>query len=438
MRIPVRGCRDVAPAAAAGRRALVTRFGALAARYGFAEVETPLLERARLYAASLGATSDVVSAELFRVTGPAGAPAAGRDALALRPEGTAGVARAFGAHAARVAPGEAARVWYAGPMFRYERPQRLRLRQFHQLGVECLGEESVAADLDCISLAHTFMAATPVGRGSTLCVNTLGSRDDRAAFNERLRAWLVPRRERLSAMSRDRFDAGNCMRILDSKLPEDADTMCGAPSLAEAVSRGELDRFATLKEMLTEEGVPFTVDPKLVRGLDYYTSTAFEFINSDGRAVCAGGRYNGLEGVSGVGFAAGLERLEDTDTEDAPDGALGGVANGVAVFAIAGPTPESSRVAETNARSCVRQLRDAGACAMLWSVRSSKVGKAIGRVVRDGALAVVVVGPDDVAQGVAQIKLIDSATTDMRTDQRAVDLTDVATVVQSHLNGFVS
>lgn len=436
MRIPVRGCRDVAPAAAARRRELVTRFGVLAGRYGFAEVETPLLERARLYAASLGAASDVVSAELFRVFGPAGPDADGRDALALRPEGTAGVARAFGARAAGAVPGAAARVWYAGPMFRYERPQRLRLRQFQQLGVECLGEDGVAADLDCISLAHAFLEETPGGRGTTLCLNTLGTRRDRAVFNERLRNWLAPRRESLSAVSRTRFDNGNCMRILDSKLPEDEDAMRGAPSLDESVGTEERDRFSVLREMLVDEGVPFAVDPKLVRGLDYYTSTAFEFIDSDGRAVCAGGRYDGLEGVSGVGFAAGLERLEGAETESDSDVTLGTVSNGVAVFAIAGPTPEAGRDAEKNGRTCVRELRRAGVCAMQWSVRGGKIGKAIGRVVRDGALAVVVVGPDDVAKGVAQVKLLDRAATESRTDQRAVGLAEVVDVVHMHVNSF--
>lgn len=434
MGIPVRGCRDVGPVLAAGRRALVNDFAALAARYGFAEVETPIVERAVMYSTSLGATSEVVSAELFCVSGPgASAHRKGeRDRLALRPEGTAGVARAFGQRGANRPPGETARVWYAGPMFRYERPQRLRLRQFSQLGVECLGDASIHADLDCISLAHSFLAKTPGGKGSSLVLNTLGTKEDRAGYNDAMRDWLAPRVQALSPLSRQRFEAGNCMRILDSKLAEDEDAMRGAPCLSEAVGPSERDRFELLKSLLGDEGVPFKVDPKLVRGLDYYSSTAFEYVDGDGRAVCAGGRYEGLDCVSGVGFAAGLERLEGDDAVDAAEGGLGGVSNGIAVLAILG-SPESSVNTEFHARKSVRRLRNAGMCAMLWSVRSSKIGKAISRVVRDGARAVVVIGPDDIAKSVAQVKLLEGPLSQTRDEPRAVDLDSIVSVVQNHL-----
>jgi histidyl-tRNA synthetase len=424
MGIPVRGCRDVGPAAAAARRVLLSRFAVLAARYGFAEVETPVIERAALYAASLGATSDVVAAELFRVSGPGG----DRDALTLRPEGTAGVARAFGQSRAA---GEAARVWYAGPMFRYERPQRLRLRQFWQVGVECLGEEGAHADLDCISLAKVFLEGTEGGKGVRLFINCLGSKDDRKGYNAALREWLAPRYQSLSVLSRRRFDAGNCMRILDSKLAEDEDALRGAPLLVEAVSEAERARFARLQLLLDNEGMRYIVDPMLVRGLDYYSSTAFEFLDGEGRAVCAGGRYEGVEGADGVGFAAGLERIEGATEEGAQTG-LGGVQGGVAVIAIVGPAGEGGETESVGGES-VRRIRDAGMCALLWSARTGKIGKAIGRAVRDGALAIVLVGPDDVARNVVQVKLLEGTSHESRGDQQAVGLGDVVSVLVEHL-----
>jgi histidyl-tRNA synthetase len=447
MRIPVRGCRDVAPNAAAARRAIVARFADFARRHGFAEVETPLLEHADLYAATLGVTSDVVTSELFRVTGPSppvpSATSRGdRAPVVLRPEGTAGVARAFGPRSAYRTAGETARLWYSGPMFRYERPQRLRLRQFTQLGVECLGDPSLSADVDCISLAHAFLATTPGGKDASLVVNTLGTHEDRWGYNETLKAWLAPRLLALSPLSRQRYDAGNCLRILDSKLSEDEDAMRGAALLSEQVCRAERDRFLRLQDLLCEEGVPFRVDPKLVRGLDYYSSSAFEFVDASGRAVCAGGRYEGVEGSTGVGFAAGLERLETsglgaTAEDCAPrPAALGGAHGGVAVFAMsAGADGGGDAAAETVARGVVRQLRKAGLCSLLSSVRSKKIGKAVGRAVRDGARAIVTVGPDDVENSVVQVKFVDGTSHEARVGQRPLAASEAVAAIVGHLTG---
>jgi histidyl-tRNA synthetase len=452
VRIPVRGCRDILPSSAATRRAIVSRFADLARVHGFVEVDTPVLEHAALFASALGETSDVIASELFLVEGGKGdgGRAGGGEGnrgkaipspterrakqVVLRPEGTAGIARAF-------APKDKSfesRVWYTGPMFRYERPQKLRLRQFTQIGVECLGGDgSIGTDIDTIVLAHRFLDTTLGAAKASLTINTLGSLADRASYNESLAMWLRPRYSSLSALSRTRFDAGNCMRILDSKLSEDQDALHGAPLLLDHVGSAERDRFSMLQDLLCDAGVSFVVSPMLVRGLDYYTQTAFEFIDESGRAVCAGGRYEDVQGASGVGFAAGLERLEMpsaakqlTDAAAYLDASpLGGPRNGVAVIALSSshtsPTAQAGNLA-------VRQLRQAGVCAVGRLV-ATKVAKAIGRAVRDGAGAIVLVGSDDIAAGVVQVKLVDGTTHETRHQQRAMHIDEAVDLIAGHV-----
>lgn len=451
MRGPVRGCRDVFPASATSRRALITRFASLASRYGFAEVETPILERLDLYSAALGAGSDVVSSELFRASGPPAAASRGdRAALVLRPEGTAGVARACGARAAKEAKGAvglAARVWYGGPMFRYERPQRMRLRQFTQVGVECFFEDGVGADFDCISLAKRLLDGEGGGERVELVVNTLGAREDRVGYNEALVGWLKPRKLALSPVSRLRLESGNCMRILDSKLSEDCDALQGAPLLSEFIGKVEKTRFSRLLGLLEEDGIPFRIDPMLVRGLDYYSSTAFEFQEvASGKAICAGGRYGDVQDVSGVGFAVGLERMEEvllgddgevdsetagTSTAQGAADLLGGTRGGVAVFALVGFEGSDGEREGALARSVVRRLRLAGFCSMLWTVRNSKVGKAVGRAAQSGTRAVVLVGPSDAEKNVVQVKLIEGTSHDSREEQKAVSVDGVVSHIRA-------
>lgn len=448
MRLPVRGCRDIPPSLATRRRAMIDSFGLLARRFGFVEVEAPILERADMYTTALGATSEVVSAEMFRVSGPeansARRPPGDRAEVVLRPEGTAGIARAFAPRGPASSTSDGARVWYSGPMFRYERPQRLRLRQFTQVGVECLGECSVSADFDCIVLARSFLDSTPGGRSSSLVLNTLGSRVDRKAYNEVLAKWLAPRYGSLSFLSRQRFDTGNVMRILDSKLSEDKDAVLGAPMLQDFVSKTDQSRFMKLQDLLHGEGIKFRVDPCLVRGLDYYSSTAFEFVDKIGRAVCAGGRYEGVQGANGVGFAAGVERLEEVEgseaaSEEKTQEVYGGVRNGVSVLLINAPSAtggegsDQSSEEELVAFDVLRRLRGRGMCAVVQSVRGNKVGKAIGRAVRNGARAIVIVGPDDVAASVIQVKLIAGTTHEARQEQLTVPVDDVLGVVEKHV-----
>lgn len=407
-RLPIRGCRDLVPKVMSMRRSLLNQFASLARIYGFVEVDTPIIERIGLYASALGSSSDIVSSELFRVSGPQSHTLSNdREHLVLRPEGTAGIARAFAPSASQ----DLARVWYVGPMFRYERPQRLRLRQFTQLGVECLGEDQLCSDVDCISLARKLVSCTNREFCCTLVVNTLGSREDRNLYNEKLLNWLAPRYSTLSELSKIRFDSKKCLRILDSKLPEDQDALRNGPMLSEFVASSEHTRFQHLQQSLADAGITYVVDPTLVRGLEYYTSTAFEFLDNEERAVCAGGRYENVNGARGVGFAAGLERLIQ-ENDEYPDGSAHSTAHGLqnAVVVLAWTDTHDGCSAEVRtARAVVRDLRHAGVSCVSRTV-TNKLGRAIGRAASEGACAVVVIGSDELSKGVVRVKMLRGTT----------------------------
>lgn len=225
-----------------------------------------------------------------------------------------------------------------------------------------MGDGIVTSDAEVIELAAGFLSEHARQRVG-LRINTLGTKKDRVGYNEALRDWLKERYWAMSGISRQRFDAGNCMRILDSKLVEDVDALLGAPRLKEFVGREERERFDELQALLTEAGVEYSVDERLVRGLDYYTSTAFEFDGEAGKAVCAGGRYMDVVGASGVGFAVGLDRVED---ERLWEGSAGVEAyeqeweGGVAVVGHAKDAGKSGSEIGQMCRKLVREFREAG------------------------------------------------------------------------------
>lgn len=395
-----RGCRDVYASSAHNRHRLVSKFSELASLYACSPIETPILEPATLFA-SLGATSDINVSETYRLvdTDPQ---------LVLRPEGTAGVARALRKTVKGRSHG--IRAWYTGPMFRRERPQAGRFRQFTQLGVEFVdgtrhsasANLKALADADAISLVYKFL--TSLGITPTVRVNTLGTAAQRADFNESLLKYLTPRRNCLSELSQRRLDTGMCMRILDSKDCQDVDLLREAPSLREFQSVEVAQAFQNVCLLLQENGVSYKIDETLVRGLDYYTSTAFELDSGNtSRALAAGGRYaDVVDGVSGVGFAIGLERVETLIEE------MGDVSdnNEKVIFVIALGDVESS-TSEVVRASCkaVESLRKAGIAAVLRS-EVAHVSKCLTRAIRDGACAVVIIGPDEVPNRVAQVKFI--------------------------------
>ncbi len=272
------------------------------------EIRTPLLELTELFARGIGEATDVVGKEMYSFEDR------GDRHCTLRPEGTASVVRAAIQHGL-VAQGPQ-RLWYGGPMFRYERPQAGRQRQFHQIGLEFLGHADPRSDVEAIAIAWDLLVDLGVD-GLSLELNSLGSSDDRLRYRADLVAWLEAHRERLDPDSQQRITT-NPLRVLDSKNPETQDLLAGAPTLAEALSGESHERFLRVRQGLEALAIPFTLNPRLVRGLDYYGHTAFEITSSQLGAqatVCGGGRYDGLvEQLGGpptpaVGWALGMERL---------------------------------------------------------------------------------------------------------------------------------
>ncbi|MEA5400864.1 histidine--tRNA ligase [Synechococcus sp. BA-124 BA4] len=272
------------------------------------EIRTPLLEVTELFARGIGEATDVVGKEMYSFEDR------GARRCTLRPEGTASVVRAAIQHGL-VAQGPQ-RLWYGGPMFRYERPQAGRQRQFHQIGLEFLGHADPRSDVEAIAIAWDLLMDLGVG-GLSLELNSLGSPEDRERYRAELVAWLEAHRQRLDPDSQQRI-ATNPLRVLDSKNPDTQALLAGAPTLADALSGESHERFLRVRQGLEALAIPFELNPRLVRGLDYYGHTAFEITSSQLGAqatVCGGGRYDGLvEQLGGpptpaIGWALGMERL---------------------------------------------------------------------------------------------------------------------------------
>ena len=280
-----------------------------AALFGFREIRTPMFEHTELFTRGVGETTDIVTKEMYTFLDKGGR------SMTLRPEGTAGVARAFieNGLAQQTLPMKA---YYLASVFRYERPQNGRLREHHQFGVELYGSELPSADAEVIALAHTFL--TKVGLKSlSLNINSIGCRECRAKYNAALKEYIGANLNNMCTACRDRFDR-NPLRILDCKEEKCRAITAGAPRITDFLCDGCREHFAEVQNTLARLNIPFAVNPSIVRGLDYYTRTVFEFVSDDIGAqgtVCGGGRYNHLvEEVGGkptaaVGFGLGLERL---------------------------------------------------------------------------------------------------------------------------------
>ena len=305
----VRGMHDVLPTDVAAWQWLENRLAALMDRYGFAEIRIPLVEKTELFTRAIGQGTDVVEKEMYAFDDRNG------DSLCLRPEGTAGVVRAVLQHGLLNPPG--LKVWYGGPMFRHERPQKGRQRQFHQTGVEVFGLDSPAVDAELIALGTRLWRDLGIDRHVVLEINSLGDRDDRDRYRGALIDFLQPVRDQLDEDSRRRLET-NPLRIFDSKVPATRALMEAAPRLIDHIGESAREHFQALTEMLDAEGIAYRVNPGLVRGLDYYCRTVFEWTTTALGAqgtICAGGRYDDLVEIQGgkptpgIGFAMGMERL---------------------------------------------------------------------------------------------------------------------------------
>lgn len=306
---PVRGTQDILPDAARRHRQVSETARTIAERYGFVEMATPILEFTEVFSRPIGATSDIVAKEMYTFQDRGG------EEVTLRPENTAGIVRAVLSNG--LIQAIPLKFFYSGPMFRYERPQKGRFRQFHQIGVELIGVSQPQADIEVIALASRILEDLGIGDRVTLELNTLGDAASRAAYREALVAYFSSRMTELSTDSRRRLET-NPLRILDSKDPRDFQVGHDAPPLDSYLNAASRDFYVRVRDGLDRIGVAYRLNRRLVRGLDYYTHTVFEFVTTDlgsQGAVLAGGRYDGLvelmggSAVAGVGWAAGIERL---------------------------------------------------------------------------------------------------------------------------------
>ena len=322
----IRGMNDLLPSDSPRWQFFEAKVRHLMQRYGFDEIRTPIVEQTALFARSIGEVTDIVEKEMYTFDDRNG------DSLTLRPEGTASCVRAAMEHG--LLHNQTQRLWYQGPMFRHERPQKGRYRQFHQVGVETYGFEGPDIDAEVILLSARLWKELGLFEHVSLELNSLGSTEARAAYRDKLVAYFEQHREILDEDSQRRL-ISNPLRILDSKNPAMADMLNGAPQLMDHLDDASREHFEQIKTMLDAAGIPFVINPRLVRGLDYYCRTVFEWttsaLGSQG-TVCAGGRYDGMvEQLGGkptpaVGFAMGIERLilllETLNL--VPDEALGG------------------------------------------------------------------------------------------------------------------
>lgn len=332
-----RGTADLLPPLSRRWRALEARARAIATRFGYREIRTPIFESTELFVRGVGESTDIVEKEMYTFTDKGGR------SLTLRPEWTAPVVRAALEHQLFAAGPQ--RLFYIGPIFRYERPQKGRLRQSHQFGVECFGFEGPEADAEVIALAWELVRSHGIA-DATLHLNTIGDELCRPRYREALLAHFRPHAGELSEDSQRRLER-NPLRILDSKDPADAALVAGAPTLASVLCADCRTHFDAVRAYLDAFAIPYVLNPRIVRGLDYYTRTVFEITSRALGAqstVCGGGRYDGLvESLGGpalpaVGFGLGLERflmLLDAagEAESAPRSGIQLVALGIAARA---------------------------------------------------------------------------------------------------------
>jgi len=388
----VRGMNDILPPASAAWRTFEARVAELLASYGYAEIRLPLVEHSAVFTRAIGDATDIVQKEMYTFEDRSG------DSLSLRPEGTAGCVRAVLEHG--LLQHVPLRLWYGGAMFRHERPQRGRHRQFHQIGAEVFGAEGPDIDAELILMTARLWQRLGL-TGLQLELNSLGSSAARARYREQLSGYFTAHYAALDADSRDRLSR-NPLRILDSKNPAMADLIAAAPSLLDHLDGDSHAHFAELRALLDANGLAYVVNPRLVRGLDYYSRTVFEWTTRDLGAqgtVCAGGRYDGLIAMSGgratpaIGFAMGVERLLE----------LIGAAALAARPAVYVSATEAQF--DRDALALAEALRSELPEWDVWlHVGGGSLKSRMKKADRSAALAVLLLGGDEVARGEVTLK----------------------------------
>lgn len=391
----IRGMQDILPAEAPYWETLDAVVAEVFAAYGYQPIRLPLLERTELFERAVGEVTDIVEKEMYTFADRGG------DSLSLRPEATAGCVRAAIEHG--LLRHQTPRLWYAGPMFRYERPQKGRYRQFHQFGVETFGLPGPDVDAEQIAMSARLWQQLGL-TGLQLEINTLGTPDERATYRDQLIAYFRAHAQELDDDSRRRLE-NNPLRILDSKNPDLKPLIDDAPTLADALGDESRAHFEGLKARLEGLGIDYRVNPRLVRGLDYYTRTVFEWLTDDlgaQDAVCSGGRYDGLVSQLGgpdtpaVGFALGVERLIALMQAQA--------------VAVRSTAPHAyvvlqGDVAEAAAPALAEALRDAlPALRLQVHAGGGSFKSQFKRADRSGAQLALVLGDAEVERGEVQIK----------------------------------
>lgn len=388
----MRGTRDILPEEIAYWQQVEAIAREQMAQAAYREIRTPIFEQTTLFERGIGEATDVVGKEMYTFLDRGGR------SVTLRPEGTAGVVRAFIEHGLHTQGVQ--RLWYIGPMFRYERPGAGRQRQFHQLGVEVLGSASPRADAEVIALATGLLNRLGLTE-LRLDINSLGTADDRARYRQALVDYLTPYHAELDPDSQDRLTR-NPLRILDSKAKRTQEIVQSAPNLLEYLCADSQQQFAQVQQLLTDLGIPYQVNPRLVRGLDYYTHTAFEIQSAElagQETVCGGGRYDGLVAELGgpatpaVGWAIGLERLiillQQRQTVAPPELDFYVVARG--------------QQAEAQAIVLAQTLRQFG-FRIEMDLSGSAFGKQLKRADRSGAVACLILGDAEAETQTVQLK----------------------------------
>lgn len=392
----IRGMHDILPGEIATWQRLERVVGDVLSQYGFREIRVPILERTEVFTRAIGQATDVVEKEMYTFEDRNG------DSLSLRPEGTAGVVRAALQNGLLYAAPE--RLWYRGPMFRHERPQKGRTRQFHQIGAEVFGAGGPDVDAELLAMGERIWAGLGLD-GLRLELNTLGNAEERAAYREALVAYMDAHRSALDEDSARRLER-NPLRILDSKNPEVQALLENAPVLTDFLGDASRAHFDGLRELLARLGIDYVLNPRLVRGLDYYCHAVFEWVTEDLGAqgtVCAGGRYDGLVELQGgkpwpaTGFAMGMERLvalmEQAGAQDSSD------LHGYLVLAGEGAKREGMALAE--------RLRDAvPGLNLVCNAGQGSFKSQFKRADRSGAALALVLGEDEVRDQTVSVKFL--------------------------------
>lgn len=402
-----KGTKDILPDQVYRWHFVENRFADICAKYGFKEIRTPMFEHTEVFARGIGDTTDVVQKEMYTFNDHAGR------SITLKPEGTSGAVRAFIEHK-QYAEVQPTKYYYVTDCFRYEKPQSGRLRHFHQFGIEVFGTPNMLADAEVISLGYDFLTELGITE-IELRINSVGCPECRSKYREALREFLYPHYDELCNTCKDRYER-NPMRILDCKSEVCQQIAKGAPRMLDYLCDDCRQAFEELKQNLTSLGIEYTIDPNIVRGLDYYTKTAFEFVTTKIGAqgtVCGGGRYDHLveelggPPIPGVGFGLGIERLlllMEANQIEIPE------ENKPEVFvAVVG------EAAKAFGLKLCRQLRQKGVIAEMDTLARNIKGQ-FKYADRLGARYTLVIGEDELAKGVVSLK-------DMsRSEQREISI----------------